>query len=259
MSILLKTAAVFSLLLLIPFSVLPEQTVPGPVVLHVREREIVFSVDPAMELRVGDEMFVHSLVRENRKPGGGQPAALVSITELYPEAGIARVVYGKPGIDDILIPRSACGLDVQSYVGGVIHFSGALTAVPGIRVAGTRGFSGLYPVAGLEFPVAEGAVPGFPFFPYVGMQLVWNIGRLQIIPSGMAGVGLYFPREGEDPISVDYVGGMGEIGITWLVLDSWRVLLGIGYCTWVGRAGLEEDDRYGYNGITLKGGLIWKM
>ncbi|WP_319415287.1 hypothetical protein [Marispirochaeta aestuarii] len=203
-----------------------------------------------MDLKPGDELTGTSK--------NGEPL-LVRISELYPEAGIARIIYGNPEIEDVLAVRPALGLDVQGYIGGTITFSGTFKTVPGIRIIGIRGFSGLFPVVGIEFPFSSAGPEGVPLFPYAGMQLQWDIGRFQILPSGVLGLGIYLPPGGDGSYSADYLGGIGEIGISWLVHDSWRILLGLGYSSWVGRSGLEEDDRYGYNGITLRGGLVWKM
>jgi len=242
--------AVLFLLLLINVSGDAEESRGDPVVLQVREKTIVFSVPADSKLKPGDELTAFSA---NTEP------LLVKVTELFPEAGIARIIYGKPNPGDSLAVRPALGLEVQSYVGGLITFSGTFSAVPGIRISGSRGFSGLFPVAGLEFPLSATSVQGFPVFPYAGMQLQWDIGRFQIIPSGLLGLGIYLSNGSGVPYFVDYLGGIGEIGISYLFHDSWRILLGLGYSSWVGRAGLEEDDRYGYNGVTLRGGLIWKM
>jgi len=219
-------------------------------VLHVREGTIVFSLSPGMDLKPGDELTASSADTE---------PLLAKITELYPEAGIARIIYGKPQPGNVLSVRPIRGLEVQSYAGGLFTFSGTLSAIPGIRITGSRGFSGLFPVAGLEFPLSASSVQGFPMFPYAGMQLQWDIGRIQIIPSGVFGLGFYLSPGVRGSYFADYLGGIGEIGISYLVHDSWRILLGLGYSSWVGRVGLEEDDRYGYNGITLRGGLVWKM
>ena len=255
----------FILLICIPLATVAEDQ--DMKVLQIRNGYLVFSVSPDADIQAGDELSIFSSASgsgdaASKKPGKiGEKRAdsLVRITELYPEAGIARILYGSPKLHDILVPRSGIGIDLQGYMGGVLSFTGSHAAITGLRISGTRDLAGLYPVAGIEFPAAASQVRGLPVFPYLGMQLLWEIGRFQIIPSGVLGAGIDLSPDENGSVYVDYLGGAGEIGITYLFSDSWRVLIGLGYSSWLGISGLEDDDRYGYNGITLRGGMIWKL
>jgi hypothetical protein len=97
-------------------------------------------------------------------------------------------------------------------------------------------------------------INGFPLNVYLGGELNFYMGRLQVVPMAAAGLGMLIPKEENADFELSHAGFMLQASVNLLVANQLRVFVEGGYAYWAGLGDYNEN----YGGIFAGAGLMIK-
>ncbi|RKX86451.1 MAG: hypothetical protein DRP57_01480 [Spirochaetes bacterium] len=220
-------------------------------VLEVRGGDVIIEFGKDMGVRIGDE---YSVTRARILKSGKsytEEKALLIVKEVNDEVSVAKVIYTKGKIEEgdpvKEIPR--LGLDTTPYFHAAV--SDGIYAQVGVRQSITRGFYRFRPILGLEVPLMDYGYSGLPVNMYVGGEMNLYLWRFQFVPVIGAGIGGSIPMN-SDSFRLTHVGGLAGVTVSYLLNDSIKFVLDLGYLEWLG-IGIMS-----YGGIFTGGGVTFK-
>jgi hypothetical protein len=201
-------------------------------------------------------------------------AGLILIKRVTSEFSDGTILYSdiKLGANTQLreIPRA--GSDIAAYFRYVIMGSAPtfLSASPsafselGLKLTISEGFYAFKPFLGIQVPLD--AMDGFgtwlivPVQAYLGGEFNLYLRRLQISPFIAGGVGYYYIQniatQDDSDSGLTHLGGLGGLGISYLVNKSFKVYAEACYEYWLSlMPGLVNDGR----GVGISAGATFKF
>ncbi len=219
------------------------------------------------EFAVIDKQEIDGIVDERE-------AGLILIKRVTSEFSDGTILYSdiKLGANTQLreIPRA--GSDIAAYFRYVIMGSAPtfLSASPsafselGLKLTISEGFYAFKPFLGIQVPLD--AMDGFgtwlivPVQAYLGGEFNLYLRRLQISPFIAGGVGYYYIQniatQDDSDSGLTHLGGLGGLGISYLVNKSFKVYAEACYEYWLSlMPGLVNDGR----GVGISAGATFKF
>lgn len=200
-------------------------------------RRVIIELGEDMGLAKGDEF---SIVQSRTLESGHviqDRTGLLVISEVKKDVSFGRILYNdgaaSPGDQLTEVPRM--GTDISVY-GNVLfdidefNLSGGFVGVKSVLA---RGVYDMRPFVSFEMPLTEETLssgwPGFPASIYLGGELMWFLGRVQIEPSIALGATGLIPINEEDTFKMTHVGIKAELAVNWMFMDSMRLFIDGGY------------------------------
>ncbi len=230
-------------------------------IVQVMGRDIIFELGRNMGIVVGDEYTIVGY----RNVAGFQAKddrGLLVVKEVQDEFSVAHLIYssGKPQVGDQLQEVPRLGVEITPYAGALMVENYDLSFMPvvGLKAVLSRGYFQTRPVVGLELPFssATAALAMFDIIPlnfYVGVELTnLYLGRLQIAPTAVAGVGgAYLGENARSFFATDeeylatHVGGKVFLTMSFLYSRDRKFTIDAGFAAWLGLADalIDVDDR----------------
>ena len=228
------------------FLSLPELDEPGKLLL-VEGKTLLFESADFPGAGPGDEL-----------EDAGDPSSLVLLKERLGNTLFARSVYGEPKKDTTYTLVHRIGFDLEYYGGVSVSSPGGVSALSGTRLRLPVGSARIFPLVGTEILFLQDEYSRETLLlPYIGLQYIFSLGRVDISPLGAAGVGSSIT--GDNPGEISCAGGFGAVQLSLRLGRSLSVVLEGGYSSWLDLNGIADDGSYGYNGVRAAGGLIWKF
>ncbi|MBN2535407.1 MAG: hypothetical protein JXB88_21190 [Spirochaetales bacterium] len=239
-------------------------------VLEVHGAEVVIEKGKNMGIQPGYEFeIIHSKETESGF-SKEMHAGLVLVKSVYKEISEATVLYGKPRVDDQLVEVPRIGVDGILYC----HIladpeSKTLCIMPGIKAIWSMGLYLVKPIFGIEVPIADMTTKGLegygiildygmPLNFYVGCDINFYMGRLQIAPTIAAGGTLVIPWDNDDDEDNEpgftHAGFKGYVSVNYLVNRDLKFVLDVGYSYWFTFSNFFKN----YGGILGGLALVWK-
>jgi len=231
---------------------------------------VIIELGEGMGLAKGDEFSIMQTKTLNSGHTIKESTGLLVISDVKQDVSYGRVLYSdgrvNPGDQLAEVPRM--GIDVSAYgtmlfnipEDGPISLDGGLV---GVKSVFARGFYDMRPFVGVEVPLVDGTLnslwPGLSLSAYVGGELMWFLGRLQIEPSIAFGVTGLVPLTDTDEFVMSHIGGKAGVALNWMLTDSLRLFIDGGYTHWFSIAPdwLPSVDAFG--GIFAGLGVTFKL
>jgi len=207
---------------------------------------------------------------ETIKPGLNRErhSGLVLVNSVSEEVSEATVLYGRPQEGDQLKEVPRVGVDGSVYVHAMIENFETNDLIFTAGIKGTLALAVYFirPIIGLEIPIAPIVanedlndiillVYGFPLNIYLGAELNWYFGRLQVSPTLVAGVGIIAPYDDENEPALTNVGGKAYLALNYLVTRDVKISVDLGYAYWMN----VSDLFLPYGGILAGANVVFKM
>lgn len=193
-------------------------------------------------------------------------AGLILVNSVFKEFSEATVLYGKPRVGDQLVEVPRVGIDGLVY----LHILSnppfeSISIIPGLKAIWSMGLYFIKPVFGIEIPIAdlttEGSTGymkvlsfGFPLNFYLGCDINFYMGRLQISPTLVVGGTLVIPWEEDRTAGFTHLGFKGYVSLNYLFHRDMKLTLDLGYSSWF----TFLDDFQTYSGILGGLAFVWK-
>ena len=226
---------------------------------------VIIELGSNMGISVGDEF---SIIRSSMLSSGHimtEKTGLMVVSNVKKEVSYAYVIYSEggavPGDQLAEVPRF--GSDLSAYGHMFFDAEGISGGTVGVKSVLARGFYDMRPFAGVEIPIVEGTLnslwPGLPASVYLGGELLWYLGRLQIEPSISVGATGLIPINDTDAFVLSHVGGNVGLILNWMFSDDMRFFIDGGFSYWfsIAPTWLPAVDSYG--GIFAGLGVTFKM
>jgi len=164
-----------------------------------------------------------------------EETGLLVVKEVHEDFSYAYVLFaskGGPFVGDQLYEVPRFGSE-SAFYGHLLAGEGDLSLLAGVRQVATRGFYKYRPYVGLEFPLALNySLGGFLSTLYLGAELNWYLGRIQITPQASAGISGKIPFEEEEEYQLSHAGGRVQLTVSYLLSKNVKLFLDTGYSLW---------------------------
>jgi hypothetical protein len=250
-------------------------------ILEVIGGDVVMEFGNNMGVMPGDEYAVTTARVTSTGHTTAEEVGLLIIKEVREEYSVGQVIYsGKTlVVGDQLQEVPRFGVDTTIHAG---YLFGQLLGTESLLVAGirgsiSRGFFSLRPTFGVDVPISfqRGTwLAGLGLLPinvYGGVE-VFNLylGRLQISPSAVVGIGTIIPIEEGALDNIQFfshVGGKATLTVSYLLGRDFKLFIDAGFSYWFGvfagilGSGTVFDIPYfdSYGGPSVGGGLTYKF
>ena len=245
-------------------------------VLERRGPEVVTELGQNMGILPGDEyMLLTGQVLDSGRAFETE-TGLIVIKEVGEDVSLATVLYGEPEEGDQLKEVPRLGFESTPYFNILINpfDQFRLNFVAGLRMSLTKGLYTFRPIAGFEFPLPIGTtntilpwlwIAGFPFNIYLGGEVAFYLGRLQIFPQAAVGAGFLVPWLASiaQQFVVSHIGGYANLNINYLITRDIKLTLDLGYKHWISIWDVAVNAVTGstasYGGFMIVGGVTIKF
>ena len=245
-------------------------------ILETSGNEIILKLGRNMGIRLGYEFSILSISTVAGRQMDVE-TGLVLVKDVMEEVSVATVLFGSPAIGDQLKEVPRLGFEITPYFDFLLNpfdsFRPAFTA--GFRVSRTKYLYKFRPLVGVEVPLPIGGtgtllpflwLAGLPFNVYLGGEVAFYLGRLQITPQAAFGLGMIVPREswtGDENYVLSHIGFMLNGNFSLLIHKTIKITLNVGYKQYIGIwdqillniIGLSSS----YGGILVGGGATIKL
>jgi hypothetical protein len=217
-----------------------EELKPAAAILTLENGEAIIERGAKQGVVLGTEFSV----RGAREEAGGQTIprekGLIVVSEVTDDASAGSLAYADPDVEagDAVEEVPRLGVDLVPYAFAFIPLglTGEVSWYTGVRVVLAKGVYTLRPFVSAEFSVYPFSTYQywFPVRPFLGVELRFRFGRLELAALPMVGLEEWFAlAPGEESLFMGFgLRGIVQIGL--LVSRDARVFLEGGYEYWFG-------------------------